>query len=668
MPHINLSGPKYRKDIQAFRGLAVISVVLFHASDRIFPNGYLGVDVFFVISGFLITPRLIGTNGLHLSNKNLRLKLISDFFISRFLRLAPAASFSLLFTLILMVVFEPPRELGRFASQALSYLLLTGNIGAGLFAGNYFNPTPNPLLHLWSLSAEEQFYLIIPICLYLATFGRYSSLSTRVREKQILCWIGLLSLLSFITIRTIEFNNPNTPGWLRLFNFYSPTSRLWEFCLGSAAYFFSNKLILVKLLSLFQPLAFLSLTLIILWPQSLSGIGPEIAVPFLTSAMLMLRSQIFQSFYNPLSKVGDISYSLYLIHLPLLYIAFFSPLLIEAPSRKLLKAFAVGASFFIALFMKRLIEDRYRNLNKGVSHIDNKHLLGLVLKFQVLPVVLFVAIILASQNYYWGLDRNSKPLMSPLALDENCFKDDRTSPCILESGGSTPVLLVGDSHAEHLSMAFRRASIEMNFTPFVWAKNGCQFILPSTAPKENKVLWSAWGQRQISESESCFEHNLRIMKYVKNNPGLRIFVTHRSTAYPVHDFQVTSKDWNSLVIRNLFILKQNGAKVILVGPNPEFPDYSKFFMGQTMFWQENYEDSARRSYSIHEMNPFPQIDDKQLARALTKSGINYISTISTFCHQAECSRYANGEWLYTNADHLSLKGSLKLVSKLKQGF
>ena len=661
---------KHRKDIQALRGLAVTSVVLFHASERIFPNGYLGVDIFFVISGFLITPKLIGSNGLHLTNKNLRVKLISDFFMSRFLRLAPAASFALIFTLILMLVFEPPRELERFASQALSYLFLSGNLGAGFFAGNYFYPNPNPLLHLWSLSTEEQFYLIIPIVLYLASFVANSNRLPKVREKQILCWIGLLSLLSFVTIRTIEINNTNTPGWLRLFNFYSPTSRLWEFCFGAAAYFYCNKSILGRLPSFLQPFIFLSLVYFVLGSKTFMGMGMglEIWVSFLTSAMLMLKNHTFLSFFNPLSKLGDISYSLYLVHLPLLYIAFFSPLFSEGPSRKSLKVFAVLASLIIAISTKYLIEDRYRNLNRGPLRINNKHFLTLVLKFQLLPVILFAVVILASHNQYWGLDRNSKPLTSPLALDKNCFESDRTSPCVLASGGTKPALLVGDSHAEHLSMAFRKAALEMNFTPLIWAKNGCQFILPSTAPKENKALWGAWGERHISEPESCFEHNLRILRYVKDNPGISIFVTHRSTAYPVHDFGVISQDWNALVIRNLIILKQNGGKVILVGPNPEFPDYSKFFMGQTMFWQENYENSAKRSYSIHEMNPLPQSDDKILALGLTKSGINYISTISTFCHLRTCSRYTDREWLYTNADHLSLKGSMKLVSKLKQGF
>ena len=622
-----------------------------------------------MISGYLITPRIIGPNGLQLGHKNLRKTRTLNFFLSRFLRLAPAATFALLVTSILMFLFEPPREFGRFASLALSYQLLGGNFGAGLFAGDYFYPNPNPLLHLWSLSTEEQFYLIIPIVIYLSTIGFRSIEEIRRRERLTLGLIGAISFLSFLAIRAIEEKFLHTPEWLSLFNFYSPTSRLWEFCFGSVAYFYSREKIKSKWDSFIFTSTLSTLIFIVIGSQLRLGIGIELGVVFLTAIALHFKNDKFRRIQEPLSKVGDISYSLYLIHLPVLYIAFFSPVFGESLTRKLPKVFAVVLCFLIAIPMTYLIENRYRYLNNTNSRITKRTFLGIFLKFQVLPTICLVAIVISSQYSYFGLDRNSKAIPSPLKLDEKCFSSDRTTPCSPAFRGSRDALLIGDSHAEHLSIAFQRAAIVMNITPLIWVKNGCQFVLPQTAPKVKfEDLWRAWDMKHVSESESCFGHNLQILRYVKENPGIRIFVTHRSTAYPVHDFHVSSSEWNSLIIRNLVILKQNGGKVTLVGPNPEFPDYSKFFMGQTMFWQKNYEDSAKHVYSINEMNPTPQLDDQTLKTGLAMNGVGYVSTISTFCNSSVCSRYAGGEWLYTNADHLSLKGSLLLIPKLKSSF
>ena len=158
---------KYRADIQALRALAVISVIMFHSKENWFPQGYLGVDIFFVISGFVVTPLILrifysGKNTEHSVRQGLY-----NFYRRRFYRLAPALAGCIVFTTFLVLIFGTVSDHGRFVSQAISTLLLGGNFGALHFSGNYFSPAPNPLIHTWSLSVEEQIYLFLPLILAL---------------------------------------------------------------------------------------------------------------------------------------------------------------------------------------------------------------------------------------------------------------------------------------------------------------------------------------------------------------------------------------------------------------------------------------------------------------------------------------------------------------------
>ena len=168
-----LSSPKYRNDIQVLRGIAVIAVVFFHAKEGIFPQGYLGVDVFFVISGFVVTPLIIRIFPESIASPREVLRGLKTFYLRRFFRLAPALGVTLIFSLLLILTLAPVSEYLRFAKQGISSLILLGNFGAYFYSGgNYFAPNPNPLIHLWSLSAEEQIYLVLPALLTPVLFQK----------------------------------------------------------------------------------------------------------------------------------------------------------------------------------------------------------------------------------------------------------------------------------------------------------------------------------------------------------------------------------------------------------------------------------------------------------------------------------------------------------------
>ncbi len=229
---------QYRKDIQVLRGVAVLSVVLFHARESFFSMGYLGVDVFFVISGFVVIPLIIRIFDNTVSLRSILRNLLA-FYRRRFYRLAPALGAVLSISAIAIFLVGDLYDHERFAKQGLATLLLLGNIGAFRYSGNYFSPNPNPLVHTWSLSVEEQIYLILPLIIILAAGIKKPKVGKIFSAVYI---VLIISLVLFISPQLFNFLYTHVGVHDALaINFYSPFSRIWQFCLGAFIYFFTKK-------------------------------------------------------------------------------------------------------------------------------------------------------------------------------------------------------------------------------------------------------------------------------------------------------------------------------------------------------------------------------------------------------------------------------------------
>lgn len=152
----------YRQDIQVLRGIAILSVLIYLTSGDI-TSGYLGVDVFFVISGFVITPLL-----KEIFDHPKIAEGVKAFLLRRFFRLAPAQAIAIIFLTIAMFLFFGSGSHGMFAKQGIAQYFLLGNFSAFWFEPDYFNSGDNPLIHTWSLSVEEQIYIFVPLMLWVA--------------------------------------------------------------------------------------------------------------------------------------------------------------------------------------------------------------------------------------------------------------------------------------------------------------------------------------------------------------------------------------------------------------------------------------------------------------------------------------------------------------------
>lgn len=296
---------KYRSEIDGLRAIAVGAVVLFHAAGALVPGGYVGVDVFFVISGFLITTILLR------DLEQDRFSLI-HFYERRARRILPALTVVVVLTLIASCFLLPLQETNEAFESALATMLFLANVRFWLKT-DYFATAAEeqPFLHMWSLAVEEQYYLVFPILLYFVWRWR----------KSALLWVLLcLTLLSLITAEVLSRHAP-------VANFFLPMGRVWELLVGSCiAYWGVQRPRMI----IAEGATALGLLMIIIPIFVFSKATPTpslwTAIPVLGTALVILYARdgsrvtrLLQ--LKPMIGLGLISYSVYLYHQPLLAFA-----------------------------------------------------------------------------------------------------------------------------------------------------------------------------------------------------------------------------------------------------------------------------------------------------------------------------------------------------------
>jgi len=294
---------KYISEIDFLRAVAVSFVIFFHLNNNYFPAGYLGVDIFFVISGFVISQSLYKKFFFEKDNS------IINFYIRRIKRLFPALIFMIVINTIIYFFFGYTRNGSITILSSITSIFGLSNLFLLFTQSDYFlQHLTNPFQHTWSLGVEEQFYLIYPFF-----FLFFISVFSQLKEKFLFFLIitSSLSLLIFFLFHKYSIGN-----------FYSPIARFWEIGTGCIIFFLTTR---YKLNNInFVKVSVLILTINILSIYYFEYLQLNILITVLTTALIIYtisisdyKLKIFNNKY--IIYIGKISYSLYLWHLPLIY-------------------------------------------------------------------------------------------------------------------------------------------------------------------------------------------------------------------------------------------------------------------------------------------------------------------------------------------------------------
>jgi peptidoglycan/LPS O-acetylase OafA/YrhL len=478
----------FRNDIQILRGIAVISVILFHLDKNIFKFGYLGVDIFFVISGFVISNLVYSK----LADKTFSL---SNFFFMRFKRIVPALMSYLLFVQILLYFNVDHQNVIQNTKTSLYSLLFLANVHISQYL-EYFNDdsSKNLVINLWSLSVEEQFYFVFP---FVAIFF------SKYKYKKQLILYSLLIFSSFFSMTYNFYDNVNFLKDIFLnyqnYLFYSPFTRVWEFILGVLAMFLNNLYLENKLitnLKKFGSILFLFLIATIYLDFIHINVLLRMGVAnFITFMILIVNIQFkFKRnlFIFFLIFSGNISYSLYLFHQGILsgirnhnkFTTTDSSLYIDLKEPSFLIVIIL-AIYLISYLNYLLIENKYRKIQ---SFSFNSFKMFFILSFLTIT---FSLIALNTNGYSFRhtdlksfnqQNSNIQYLNGTNYLTQDgsqCLnRTNLNSFCAFESKKSTKkIYIVGDSMISSLVGGFLDKSVQSEYNIIEVTKGGCPLLL-----------------------------------------------------------------------------------------------------------------------------------------------------------------------------------------------
>ena len=311
----------YRPEIDGLRAIAVLFVFFYHLDIDFFKFGYLGVDIFFVISGYLITSLLL---------KNINQKsFFLSFYLRRARRLIPALIVVLLFTSFITFLYYIPYDLRDFGQSLLATITFLSNVLFFIESGYFENLSKvKPLLHTWSLSVEEQFYLFFPLLIFLIYVKKKAS-----KNIIVLFFISSLMLANFSGFLLERSDNIIHNSFFLnqsvFFGFYSPFGRFWEFLLGSmiVVYNLEAKSFNFKRLKISSDFfsfigIFLIISILIVPQKNIISPSFQSLVPLLGVVLILVFSKENNFISSIISNklftfIGKISYSIYLYHFPI---------------------------------------------------------------------------------------------------------------------------------------------------------------------------------------------------------------------------------------------------------------------------------------------------------------------------------------------------------------
>lgn len=627
---------QFRKDINGLRAIAVIAVVLFHFNASWMPGGFAGVDVFFVISGFLMTGIIF--RGIQQENFS-----ILKFYIARANRIIPALAVLCFFLLVFGWFYLAPfdyKALGKHAASSIGFL---SNVIYWRESG-YFDASSQEkwLLHTWSLSAEWQFYIIYPLVLVI--MRKFMSINV----MKIAVLFGALLGFIFCVIATLEWANSA---------YYLLPTRAWEMMIGGVAYFYP--IVLKK--NRKKLLEWLGLVLIVgscflisqddPWPGYLA-IFPVLGTFFIIQAQrndsLVTSNIVFQ-------KLGAWSYSIYLWHWPLVVAIYYFSL------NDMFIYLGIALSVLLGFLSNKYIENiKFRNdFNSPLTYLKCKPLFMGVL-IVVVGGVTFIEngfIKLASSEYKTLI---YKIKYSPYRAKCHIVKYQEPAESCEYFGSNISWAIFGDSHSVEIAyaLAHRLKLDDVGLKHFSFSN--CK---PSYKEAETFSKCSKW----YNETINYILNDNKIKNVVFNHRFTKGFFGGDAVYYPEHYNSVVTDEVIRLTehIDELIVeLASNKDNVYVFYPIPELQRNINQLIGVTFANKKSLINVLGTDLAWYEER------NKYIINHFDNSNypvnVHLLKPQDVFCDKKSCYAVKNGVPLYFDYDHPSMLGAAKLVELIKK--
>lgn len=604
--------------VQLLRGVAILSVLLFHLEPDYFQGGFVGIDLFLFISGYVLYPSL--RDIVYVNDFKALLSSCASFTIRRFRRLFP--SFFFMFTCSLMLfplIIPVGKDFSLSLQQLISAFFIAANWSASQVSSDYFSHYPNLFLHLWSLSYEEQIYLLI-ILLFLILFP-----FKRLRKQ------------SLFVVIILFFSSLLLSGY-PTHSYYNFMFRLWEFGAGMLlAYFSSVQKVGFRLGNGIHLLLYCLLFLLML-------VNIENVLIFRLFTLLSVSSLILLSSGNSvkalnwLQEIGNRSYSIYLFHYPfLVYSKNYLPSL--QSHRELIVIASLVLSLLFAEIVYRRIEVKVLNdafWNRNLWRIKSNHL---ILVLCPLLIAISVCLWALNEQRFFGFNKHDAAPSFQKVLEGCDVTSAWHDPCVYGKS-NLAIALVGDSHASALAPLFASLVKKTGFEVHIYSYKGCKYVkMALLAPANSKLLDS-----------NCRTRNEVVSNLLASNRYEKVFVSFRSQDCSSNQFiGLCGSSFTQLVIDSV----AQEQEVILLTPVPEFVDM-ELFPPRRLF--EPYTE-APFTFSKSDILPQVHVDTFLITTQLPQRSIN---TSLGLCNYSTCLRKELGKWLWIDSNHLSKEGANKL--------
>jgi peptidoglycan/LPS O-acetylase OafA/YrhL len=659
---------KYRPEIDGLRSLAVIPVILFHAGFSFFKGGFVGVDIFFVISGYLITLIIISELG------NGKFSII-NFYERRARRILPALFVVIAVSSLAAWIWFIPSDMKAFSKSIVAVLTFSSNFLFYKETGYFDTSTElKPMLHTWSLAVEEQYYIFFPLILcYLWKLG-----------KSKLTWILLGTLI--ISLMFAQWASKTHPE----FAFFLLPSRSWELLIGALAAFYIHQLHLKPSFKYSNHLSLLGLLCILFSIFSFDKYIPFPSVyallPTVGAALIILYAnqgnfvgRLLSS--KPLVGIGLISYSAYLWHQPILAFARY-------------RCFSSINSYWMVLLILLTLVLAYISWKYVETPFRNKETINRR-KIFILSISISLFFIVIGITGYLTNGFENRVNHTVIELDKatfdinpyrnTCLSGEKfihpKSACVIGAKNNVIGALVGDSHADAIRQALNIQADKSNLGFKELTYGGCIHALDTYHSKR--------------PNDKCNEYNKAANEFVLANPEIKTVVIMSRWTLPISrsrfdnheggkesgepsdvDVLVNGKSVDHIGVSTSELIAQKikvtvesyldrNKKVILIYPIPEVGWDVPNYLAKSTLFSGSVRTDLSTSYALYKARNKKAID--ALDAIGNHENLTRIYPDRILCNtfqKERCVAQLNGVPLYYDNNHLSNFGAAFIVSEI----